>query len=277
MKRPSFQFYPGDWRKDVELRSCSIAARGLWIDMMCIAHECEPYGHLMVNGKPMTPAQIAGQVGMTSAAVDKLLSELIENGVARKTADGAIYSKRMVEDESVRNARAEGGNAGSSHGIKGASHGKKGGRPRKETGGEKTPLKTPLDIFEEPPPSSSSSSSVNSVPNGTGGDAAKPVAELTKDELWKAGKSLLAQAGTPPKQCGSIVGKLVKDYGDAVVIDAVRAAVVVRPVDPIEFLKATCMRTVGQRGSLNRQEAVEQRNRAVADAWAKQGEPHATA
>lgn len=115
---------------------------------------------------------------------------------------------------------------------------------------------------------------LSTVPNGTGGDAAKPVADMTKDELWHAGKSLLLQAGTPAKQCGSIVGKLVKDYGDAVVIDAVRAAVVARPADPIEYLKASCMRAVGQRAAPNRQEAIEKRNRAVGEQWlTQQGVP----
>lgn len=62
MKRPAFQFYPADWRKDVELQSCSMAAQGLWINAMCIAHECEPYGHLTINNKAMTPAQLGRQV-----------------------------------------------------------------------------------------------------------------------------------------------------------------------------------------------------------------------
>ena len=88
-----------------------------------------------------------------------------------------------------------------------------------------------------------------SVPNGTGGEAAKTSDQLTKDELWKAGKSLLSQAGLPPAQCGSFVGKLVKDYGDAIVIDAVRGAVVARPADPVEYLKATCMHAAGQRAN----------------------------
>jgi hypothetical protein len=91
--------------------------------------------------------------------------------------------------------------------------------------------------------------------------------ELTKDELWSAGKSLLTQSGMPAKQCGSFVGKLVKDYTDAVVIDAVRAAVVARPADPAEYLKASCMRMAGQRAPANKQQAIEDRNRAVADAW----------
>jgi len=117
---------------------------------------------------------------------------------------------------------------------------------------------------------------LNSVPIGTGGDAAKPPADMTKDELWKAGKSLLSQSGLPPAQCGSFVGKLVKDYGDAIVVDAVRSAVVARPADPVEYLKATCMRAAGQRAPVNRQEAIEQRNREAADRWAAQGETHAS-
>lgn len=115
-----------------------------------------------------------------------------------------------------------------------------------------------------------------SVPDGTGGDAAKPAADMTRDELWTAGKSLLEQAGLPAKQCGSFIGKLVKDYGDRIVVDAVRAAVVARPADPVEYLKATCMRSVGQRSPVNKQEALEQRNRSVADAWANEGADHAT-
>lgn len=90
---------------------------------------------------------------------------------------------------------------------------------------------------------------IYSVPNGTGGDAAKTAEQLTKDELWAAGKSLLMQAGLPKAQCGSFVGKLVKDYGDQIVVDAVRAAVVERPADPTEYLKATCMRAAGRRAN----------------------------
>ncbi len=116
---------------------------------------------------------------------------------------------------------------------------------------------------------------LDSVPVGTGGDAAKPAADMTRDELWTAGKSLLEQAGLPARQCGSFVGRLVKDYGDRIVVDAVRAAVVARPADPVEYLKATCMRSVGQRSPVNKQEALEQRNRTVADAWANEGAQHA--
>jgi hypothetical protein len=83
-------------------------------------------------------------------------------------------------------------------------------------------------------------------------------------------KSLLMQAGTPKDQCGSFVGKLVKDYGDKIVIDAVRTAVVERPADPASFLKAVCQRVAGERGRPNKQEALEARNRAVAERLAQE-------
>jgi hypothetical protein len=114
-----------------------------------------------------------------------------------------------------------------------------------------------------------------SVPDGTGGFTAKPAAEATKAELWAVGKSLLAEQGMPPVQCGTFVGKLVKDYGDSIVIEAVRTTVVARPADASEYLKACCMRAKGQRAAPNRQEALEGRNRQVAADWAA-GAPHAT-
>ena len=127
MRRPAFQFYPADWRKDMALQSCSVAARGLWIDMMCIAHECDPYGHLTVNGKPMTAAQIGRHTGLSEREAAKLIAELEAAGVTSRTQEGALFSRRMVRDEDVRSRRADGGKAGSEHGIKGAEHGITGG------------------------------------------------------------------------------------------------------------------------------------------------------
>lgn len=83
-----------------------------------------------------------------------------------------------------------------------------------------------------------------SVAEATGVAAAVP---STKDELWKAGKSLLSQAGMPAAQCGSFIGKLVKDHGDEAVLDAVRRSVVEQPADPASFLKATCQAATGGR------------------------------
>jgi len=169
MKRPAFQFYPADWRKDAALQSCSIAAQGLWINLLCISHECEPYGHMVVNGKPMTNAQISRLVGLSVKECDKLVGELEDSGVASRSDDGVLFSRRMVKDENLRNVRAAGGEGGKEFGVKGAEHGKKGGRPPKVRGENNPPSddarwgsKPPI---EPPPSSSSSSSSSTSVVN----------------------------------------------------------------------------------------------------------------
>lgn len=112
MKRPAFQFYPADWRKDPALSACSLSARGLWIELMCIAHEGGTYGVLSINGKPMAPAQIARMVGESPSVVAKLLAELEDAGVFSRDEQGCIYSRRMVKDEHVRNVRADAGRLG---------------------------------------------------------------------------------------------------------------------------------------------------------------------
>lgn len=102
VKRPSFQFYPADWRKDVALRMCSPAARGLWIDMLCIMHDAEPYGHLIAEGEPITPDELATIVGASSKDVKVWLAELAKRKVYSVTDAGVIYSRRMTRDEKDR-------------------------------------------------------------------------------------------------------------------------------------------------------------------------------
>ena len=112
MKRPAFQFYPADWRKDPSLSTCSLAARGLWIELMCIMHEASPYGVLAVNGKPMTDLQISRAVGEPMDLVQGLLDELESAGVYSRDETGAIFSRRMIRDEQLRNVRAAAGRLG---------------------------------------------------------------------------------------------------------------------------------------------------------------------
>ena len=162
MKRPAFQFYPADWRNDAGLKLCSLSARGLWIEMICIMHAAEPYGHLCAAGRPLDTRDLSKLVGESERDVKRWLEELVRNSVC-STSEGAIVSRRMVRDESLRERRAAGGEAGSEFGHLGAEHGKKGGRPRKETGDKKPPF--------NPPPSSSSSSSEIQEPNGSVGNA----------------------------------------------------------------------------------------------------------
>jgi len=145
----------------------------------------------------------------------------IQQDIQRDIADyhaKAVNNKRIADEREAKR-RAEGTN-------------------RERIVHEAPPNHKPITTNQEP-------RTIGSVPEGTAAEAA----ELTKAELWSAGKSLLAEQGMPKAQCGSFVGKLCKDYGDEVVIDAVRATCVARPADAAEYLKALCMRSAGQRTS----------------------------
>jgi hypothetical protein len=92
------KFWWQDWQADQALRSCSIAARGLWMDMLCIAHNGTPRGHVTINGQPVMPKRLAILAGIGEKECAKLLAELEEAGVFSRTDAGVIYSRRMVRD-----------------------------------------------------------------------------------------------------------------------------------------------------------------------------------
>jgi hypothetical protein len=95
---PWFKFYPSDWRADQALRICSAAARGLWIECMCLMHEAKPYGHLLVNGRAVSEAQLANLTGIPQSELMALLMELESAGVFSRDGAGVIYSRRMARD-----------------------------------------------------------------------------------------------------------------------------------------------------------------------------------
>lgn len=122
MAQPWLKFYPQDWRSDEKLRLCSLAARGLWIEMLSLMHRAERYGQLLIGGVAPTPEQLAVQVGASASEVSILISELENAGVFSRTGAGVMYSRRMKMDQKKsENAR---------------KNGKKGGNPSlgKQTG-----------------------------------------------------------------------------------------------------------------------------------------------
>src|SRR5262245_2153543 len=115
MKRPAFQFYTKDWLSDPRLRSCSPAARGIWVDLMAIMHDCQPYGHLARDGKAIPDAAVARQLGESLASYRRLLAALEHAGVPSRTEAGILFSRRMVRDERTRRLRALGGSLSASN------------------------------------------------------------------------------------------------------------------------------------------------------------------
>ena len=100
------KFWPQDWQRDPALRSCGIAARGLWIDLICLAHGAAQYSKIEINGQAASMKQIASISGITERQAEKLLKELETAGVFSRDEYGIIYSRRMLRDfEAARAGR----------------------------------------------------------------------------------------------------------------------------------------------------------------------------
>lgn len=108
-KLPYIQFFTGDWLKDPALRLCSPAARGAWIDMLCLMAESDSRGILRTNGVAWTEKDVARVIGIDP----KFILELVQKGVCRKAKrSGTLFSARMVRDEVKRHRLARNGQKG---------------------------------------------------------------------------------------------------------------------------------------------------------------------
>ena len=113
MKLPALQFYPGDWHKDQGVQALSLEERGAWFELLLMMHDSDERGVLLVNGKPMPELVMARRLGLLEQNTKQILSTLLEYGVAsRREDDGAIFSRRMVKDEGIRQIRAVAGSEG---------------------------------------------------------------------------------------------------------------------------------------------------------------------
>ena len=102
------KFWWQDWQNDKALQSCSMAARGLWIELLGIAHGSERVGYVLVNGQPPDTEQLADMLGkVTAKEIARLLAELERLRIFSRDDDGIIYSRRMVKDAAASEAGRE--------------------------------------------------------------------------------------------------------------------------------------------------------------------------
>lgn len=140
------KFWPQDWEGDPALKSCGLAAQGLWMRLVCIMHRAEEYGHLSLNGRPPSVKQIASMAGSSGEKeVAKLLKELEYAGVFSLNGDGVIVSRRMIRDKANAEQAREFGKKGGNPSLKPSSQSEV---IPTGNGGVNQPLKSPLILQE---------------------------------------------------------------------------------------------------------------------------------
>jgi hypothetical protein len=115
-KSPGFWFYTGDWMKDPELRFCSIFARGLLVDLLCILFEAKERGYASnPDGTPRSDEQIVDAVAGGSRK-EKLaaLAEIEKSGVLSRDSRGVLYSRRLARLAELGQTRQQSGSKGGS-------------------------------------------------------------------------------------------------------------------------------------------------------------------
>ena len=108
---PWFKFYPS-----LNFKRCSLSARGAWVTILGLMHECPDRGVLSdCAGQPWPVEDIAVAVGVDRAEIQEMLHELCAKGVANRNSVGAYFCQQMV-DEGIKS-------------LKCSEAGKRGGRP----------------------------------------------------------------------------------------------------------------------------------------------------
>lgn len=241
MKRPSFQFYPGDWTGNSNLRRCTHAEKGVWLEVMCLMHDQEEYGVLRWPLKELAQA-VGCSVGTLKSLVtkgvikgdDKAIEEpyvytprsgrkLGEPVTLLDTQAGPVwYSSRMVKDEYVRTIRGESSRFGEGN----------------DAASKATPKhasnSAPKPPFGDGSSSSSSSStslkdkttlsgSPDDAPENSKRETAKTVLEYLNLKAGKAYRAVDANLdliiarlkdGATQEQCQAVVNAKVSDWGD---------------------------------------------------------------
>lgn len=125
-KRPSFQFYVGDYLRNANLSRCSFHLRGIWIHLLCILHDQPEYG---ISRWPLK--ELARAAGCKLSDLKELVEKNVLKGsdvnsscdeyvytprhgrtwgspvILIEKQQGPIwYSSRMVKDEYVRLRKA---------------------------------------------------------------------------------------------------------------------------------------------------------------------------
>lgn len=187
------KWYPGDWRADPKLRACEPLSRYVWMEMLGLMHEAEPYGHLVLSGRAMDYKTLSRLIGVEVGEVKRAVKELEDRGVFSRTDGGVIFSRRMIRDENRRKMLIE--------------NGKRGGNPLLI----KQPLSDGLDNqphnypdntqIPEARKEDSSLRSESPVPDGTGPPARAPPklepARVVAERMLAIWRDVLGDTGLP--------------------------------------------------------------------------------
>jgi uncharacterized protein YdaU (DUF1376 family) len=111
-QKPWDKWYWQDYLSDTGLQLCSLAAQGLWMQMLCAMARAKNKGYLLDGEKQMESKTLAKLARSTVEEIEPLVQELRDHQVFSETDDGVIFNRRMVREADLSEKRSKAGAKG---------------------------------------------------------------------------------------------------------------------------------------------------------------------
>ena len=82
-----------------------MTAQGVFINLICLMHQSEKYGYLLINGLKPEHKTVIKLLRTHHRTFKGSINQLLLNGVLKQTEDGIYFCERMVKDEHIRQVR----------------------------------------------------------------------------------------------------------------------------------------------------------------------------
>ena len=114
MKNTTIKIDARDWTGDPRIRMVSLAARGLWLECLCLMRTAPRTGYLETSrGVPVPDGSLARIAGVPEEELPAIMRELSDAGIpAVEEQTGVWYCRRMVEESGKAGKCSEAGRRG---------------------------------------------------------------------------------------------------------------------------------------------------------------------
>jgi len=115
VKLPWQKWHWDEWFTSVDVQSLPRDTRTVWFEMLGRMWKSSERGFLTINGKPMSDTVLASLLGFGSDVEEcgKHLKLIEDAGLfSRRESDSAIFSRKILHDEGLREAKATAGRHG---------------------------------------------------------------------------------------------------------------------------------------------------------------------
>lgn len=208
---PYFDFYPTDFMHGV--RGLTAQEVGIYTMILCRIYE--------ENGPvEYHQARLSTYCGTSQATLEKVFARLVDLGKL-DLSDGMVGNGRALKEIASRETRIK----SNSQAGKISAEKRQQKQRRAATDVQQAFNHTDTDT------------DIDTEANASDADASPDEPDF-RDEIWTRGVAYLQRKGIAERNARTVIGKWIKDHGDAAVFSAFEAASRERPVEPVAWITA---------------------------------------